>query len=131
MDAELAAAAGAGAGRAALYLTSGGDTMGRGTLVGAMLRAAGFANLAPRPGYGIISAERLVLDPPSLVVLGFFDQNMAASERWSVTREPALRALIARRATVSLPGAILGCPAWFAADGARDLAAWARRTKPD
>jgi iron complex transport system substrate-binding protein len=127
MDAELAGAAGAGRGRGALYITSGGDTTGAGTLIDAMLRAAGFSNLARRPGYGVISLERLVLEPPSLVVLGFYDQNMAAYERWSVGRQPVLRKLIAPRATVSLPGAILGCPAWFAADGARDLAAWARR----
>ena len=127
MDSELAAAAGAGRGRGALYITSGGDTTGAGTLVGAMLRGAGFTNLAPRPGYGVISLERLMLSPPSLVVEGFYDQNMAAYERWSVGRQPVMRALIARHATISLPGAILGCPAWFAADGARDLAAWARR----
>ena len=127
MNAELSAAAGAGRGRGALYITSGGDTTGAGTLVDAMLRAAGFANLAPRPGYSVISLERLVLRPPSLVVEGFYDENMAAYERWSVGRQPVLRKLIARHATVSLPGAILGCPAWFAADGARDLAAWARR----
>jgi iron complex transport system substrate-binding protein len=95
-------------------------------LVDAMMRSAGFANLAPRPGYGVISLERLVLHPPSLVVLGFYDQNMAAYERWSVGRQPVLRKLIERRASVSLPGSILGCPAWFAADGARDLAAWAK-----
>ncbi|HXV00256.1 MAG TPA: ABC transporter substrate-binding protein [Caulobacteraceae bacterium] len=127
MDRELAAAAGAGGGRGVLYVTSGGDTMGRGTLVDAMLRAAGFANLAARAGFGVISLERLALAPPALLVLGFFDQNMAAYERWSIGRQPVLRSLIARRAAVSLPAAILGCPAWFAADGSRDLAAWGRR----
>ncbi|HEY5289030.1 MAG TPA: ABC transporter substrate-binding protein, partial [Caulobacteraceae bacterium] len=126
MDAELAAAAGAGQGRGIYYITSGGDTQGPGTLVDAMIRAAGFTNLATRPGYGVISLERLLLKPPSLVVLGFFDDDMAVSERWSVGREAALHRLIAERASVSLPGAILGCPAWFVADGARDLAVWAR-----
>jgi iron complex transport system substrate-binding protein len=126
MDSELAAAASAGRGRGVLYITSGGDTAGRGTLIDAMLSAAGFSNLASRPSFGVISLERLVLDPPSLVVLGFFDQNMAAYERWSVGRSSVLRRLIAGRSTVSLPGSILGCSAWFAADGVRDLAAWAR-----
>ncbi|HEY2177231.1 MAG TPA: ABC transporter substrate-binding protein, partial [Caulobacteraceae bacterium] len=82
MDRQLAAAAGAGRGKGALYITSGGDTMGRGTLIDAMLRAAGFTNLAAHAGYGVISLERLVLAPPALVVLGFYDQNMAAYERW-------------------------------------------------
>lgn len=127
MDAELARAAGAGGGRGLYYITSGGDTAGYGTLVDAMLRAAGFTNLAARPGFGAISLEHLVLKPPSLVARGFYDQNMAAYERWSVGRQAVLRHLIARRGSVSLPGAILGCPAWFVAEGAADLAAWARR----
>jgi iron complex transport system substrate-binding protein len=127
MDRELAAASGAGRGAGALYITSGGDTAGKDTLVGAMLRSAGFIDLAPEAGYGALSLEQLVQHPPSLVVLGFFDQNMAAGERWSVGREPVLRRLIRSRPAVSLPAAILGCPAWFAADGARDLADWARR----
>lgn len=126
MDATLAAAAGAGEGRGVYYLTSGGDTAGAGVLMDAMIRAAGFTNLDPRPGYGAVSLERLLLDPPALFVLGFFDQDMAAGERWSVGRQSVLRRLMGPRRSVSLPSAILGCPAWFVADGAADLAAWAR-----
>ena len=126
MDGELVQAAGAGRERGLYYVSSGGDTQGPGTLIDAMIRAAGFTNLAKRPGYGVLSLERLVLSPPTLVAFGFFDQNMEAYERWSVGRERVLNELAARRGTVSLPGAILGCPAWFVADGAAQLAAWAR-----
>jgi len=126
MDAKLAAAAGAGRGRGIYYLTSGGDTLGSGTLIDAMIAAAGFANLAPHAGYGVISLERLLLDPPALFVLGFFDDTLDANERWSVGREAALRRLVARRASVSLPSAVLGCPAWFVANGTASLAVWAR-----
>jgi iron complex transport system substrate-binding protein len=126
MDLKLAAAAGAGGGRGLYYLTSGGDTQGPGTLMDAMIRAAGFANLATRPGYGVLSLESLTLHPPSLVALGFFDEDMAAFERWSVGRSPVLGRLTRERGTVSLRGAILGCPAWFVADGSAELAAWAR-----
>jgi iron complex transport system substrate-binding protein len=126
MDAELAAARDAGGGRGVYYFTSGGDTLGSGTLIDAMIRAAGFANLATRPGWGAISAERLVMDPPSLFVLGFFDADMAATLRWSVGRQAAVQRLVVGRTSVSLPGAILGCPAWFVADGSARLAAWAR-----
>src|SRR5579863_2648694 len=76
MNAQLSAAAGAGAGRGVYYLTSGGDTAGGGVLVDAMIRAAGFSNLAARPGYSAISPERLLLQPPGLFVLGFFDQDI-------------------------------------------------------
>jgi len=126
MDAELAAARGAGATRGVYYFTSGGDTLGPGTLVDSMIRAAGFTNLATRPGWGAISAERLVMAPPSLFVLGFFDADMAATLRWSVGRQAMVRRLIAGRTSVSVPGSILGCPAWFVADGSAQLAAWAR-----
>jgi iron complex transport system substrate-binding protein len=126
MDAKLSGAAGAGRGRGLYYVTSGGDTAGPGTLMDAMIRAAGFRNLATRAGYGPISLERLVIAPPSLIATGFYDQNLAAYERWSVGREAPLRRLIAGHGTVALPGAILTCPAWFVADGVVALAAWAR-----
>jgi iron complex transport system substrate-binding protein len=126
MNAKLARAANGGGGRGILYLTSGGDTQGPGTLIDAMIRGAGFTNLATRPGFGVVSLEHLAIRPPSLVVLGFYDQDMAASERWSVGRSPLLARLAARKQALSLPGAILGCPAWFVADGALALAAWGR-----
>ena len=122
MNARLAAAAGAGKGRGALYVTSGGDTMGAGTLIDAMIRAAGFTNLALHPGFGVVSLEALVLHPPEAIILGFFDVELNAALRWSLGRQRALTDLAAPRTLVSLPGAILGCPAWFAADGSAALA---------
>ena len=126
MDGKLAEAAGAGEGRAVFYLTSGGDTVGSGALVDAMIRAAGFRNFTRRPGYGAVSLEALALHPPALVALGFYDQDLAAGERWSVGRLAVSRTLIGKADIISLPGTVLGCPGWFAADAAVDLAAWAR-----
>jgi iron complex transport system substrate-binding protein len=122
MDDKLAESAEAGHGAGALYVTSGGDTAGPGTLVDAMIHAAGYANLATRPGYSAIPLESLVLHPPSAVALGFFDQSLDTGFRWSPGRTPAMRRIIEHRAVVSLPGAILGCPAWFVADGVVALA---------
>ena len=126
MNAELAAAKGAWRGRRAVYLTPGGFTAGRGTLVGAMMQAAGLANAAPAPGFAPAPLEDLVLHPPDAVVLGFFDRGSVSTQHWSLAGHPALKATMRGRVVASLPGAILGCPAWFAADGARDLAAAAR-----
>ena len=120
MDADLAASAGAWKGRRALYVTTGGYTAGKGTLIDAMLRAAGLANAAPRPLFAPVSLERLVLDPPSLFVKGFFDSRHA--DRRSVGRSRVLERLSQGRTAASLPGAVLSCPGWFAADGARHLA---------
>jgi len=122
MDSELAAARGAWDGRSALYLTPGGFTAGRETLVGAMMMAAGLGEAAPAPGYAPVSLERIVADPPGAFVLGFFETTSTAGQHWSVGRHAALRRAMAGRTLAVLPDSILGCPAWFAADGAAILA---------
>lgn len=127
MDRKLAASAGAWRGAGALYLTSGGATAGQGTLIDAMMRAAGMTNLAGASGYHAVSFEGLVLWPPRALVLGFFDSPTDVFQRWSFGRHQSLRRLAEHRAVVSLPGAILGCPAWFAADGAWTIAQAGRR----
>jgi iron complex transport system substrate-binding protein len=123
MDAELREAKGAWGGRRALYLVPGGFTAGRGTLVGAMLEAAGLTNATAESGFQPVSLERLVLSPPDEVVLGFFDRASTATQHWSIASHPALARALKGHVAASLPGAILGCPAWFAAEGARALAA--------
>lgn len=113
----------AGRGRAqgsALYLTSGGFTAGAGTLIDAILSAAGLRNAAPAPGFGPVSIERLVRTPPSRFVLGFFDD--VRRDRRGSGRHPALTRRMAERPTVGLPSSELSCPAWFAAGAARRLA---------
>ncbi len=126
MDAELAEAKGAWGGRRALYLTPGGFTAGSDTLVGAMMAGAGMKPAVASPGYAPVSLERLVADPPDAVVLGFFDRASMGTQAFAPGRNRALQARIRGRVVASLPAAILGCPAWFAADGARDLARAAR-----
>jgi len=122
MDANLARASGAGRGRSAFYLTPGGYTAGPNTMIDAMLRAAGFANASSQPYFSPAPLERLVLNPPKAVVLGFFDLTRAGADRWGPGRHAALRKATRGRVIASLPGGMLGCSAWFAADGARALA---------
>jgi len=122
MDSDLAAAKGAGRGRSALYLTPSGFTAGPGTLIDAVLAAAGLRNAAVRPGYQPVSLEQLVISPPNALVLGFFDAFATAMVRWGPGRHRVLQPLIRERAIGSLSGAIAGCPGWFAAEGARQLA---------
>lgn len=126
MDGQLARARGAGGGRSVLYLTSGGFTAGPDTLVGAMLTAAGFNNVAGRMSFEPVPLERLTLSPPSALVLGFFDDAALATQRWAVGRHHIAQRLIRERTLVSLPASILACPAWFAADGPALIAAAAR-----
>jgi iron complex transport system substrate-binding protein len=122
MNARLAASRGAWGGRGALYITPAGYTAGGGTLIDATLREAGLTNLAGGDGFHAVRLEALVMHPPSALVLGFFDAALDAYERWSIGRNEALRRVTAGRTLVSLPGSVLGCPAWFSADGALAIA---------
>jgi iron complex transport system substrate-binding protein len=127
MDAELASAQGAGGGRPALYLTPSGFTSGPDTLIDAILRSAGFSNIQTRSGYGAISLERLVLNPPAALVLGFYDAFGIAEQWWGLGRHSVLKSVARERAIAALPASELGCPAWFAADAAGTLARASRR----
>lgn len=123
MDGRLARAAGAWGGRRALYLTPGGVTAGPGTLVDAVLRAAGMSNAEARPGYQTVSLEQVAMAPPQAAVLGFFDTFQLAGDSWGVGRHRVLQRVARERAVASLPGSMLGCPDWGAAEAAERLAA--------
>lgn len=127
MNAQLAASKGAWRGESALYLTPSGFTAGKGTLIDTVLAAAGLRGASGEAGYALVSLERLALEPPARLVLGFFDDFATAMERWGAGRHRVLERLTQERAVASLPGAIAGCPGWFAADGALLLAQAARR----
>lgn len=120
MDRNLMQSRDAWSGEDALYLTTAGWTTGRGSLIDAMMRAAGLRNGWDGPAFAPVSVERLILQPPRRYVLGFFDALRA--DRRGVGRHPSVRSRTATRAIVSLPGSMLGCPAWFVADGSRRIA---------
>lgn len=125
MDARLARSRGAWRGERALYMTPSGFTSGPGTLMDALLRAAGLVNAVSAPTFAPLSLEALVLAPPRLFVMGFFDN--ARGDHWGGGRHPVLRRLARGRTVASLPGAMLGCPIWAAAEGAERLAKAAPR----
>jgi iron complex transport system substrate-binding protein len=127
MDAELSRAKGAGRNRPVMYMTSGGFTAGEGTLVGAMLSAAGLRNLAGTTFFEPVPLERLALSPPAALVLGYFDAAALAVQRWAFGRHHLVRKIARERTLTSLPSSILGCPAWFAGDGPALLAKAERR----
>ena len=127
MDQRLARAAGAWRGARALYLTPGGVTAGPGTLVDAVLHAAGMSNAETRPGFQTVSLEALALNPPQAVVLGFFDTLQASGDNWGLGRHRLLQQVAHTRAVASLPGPMLGCPDWSAAEAAELLALKAPR----
>jgi iron complex transport system substrate-binding protein len=128
MNAKLAQSRGAWGGARALYLTPGGFTAGPGSLVGAIMSAAGLVSVGATGGYAPVSLETLVLKPPAALVLGFFSDLAGGRQHWTIAGNGYLRGLIRERAIASLPGSMLGCPAWFAADGSLALARARPRT---
>ena len=121
MDSKLTAARADPSLRRVAYLTPGGATAGAGTFVDSLLSAAGLRNAETRPGYRLLSLERLALAPPQALVLGFFDSFSLDRTWWSPARSAVMQTAGRERAIASLPGAVLSCPAWFAADGVLTL----------
>jgi iron complex transport system substrate-binding protein len=122
MDAQLAAAHGAWGGRGAVYLTPAGYTAGPGTLIDAVLTSAGLTNLSRAPYFSEIPLERMVMNPPPALVLGFYDAYGVAAQQWGPGRNAAMQRIARQRAIATLPASLIGCPGWFAADAVTILA---------
>ena len=120
MEADLAKAAGAGGGRSLLYVTPGGYTGAKGTLMDAILTSAGFKNAAKGQGFVPLGIEALVFSPPALVVRGFY--NLWRGNWRGPGRHPVVQRLIKDRAVTELSASTLSCPAWFAAEASAQLA---------
>ncbi|WP_026299455.1 ABC transporter substrate-binding protein [Elioraea tepidiphila] len=91
----------------ALVWQARGFVPGRGTLPDAVLRAAGLGNAAPFAGYGFVSLERLLADPPDLLVTAPAAGPPSLSE--ALLEHPALARAAIPRARID--------PAWLACGG--------------
>ncbi|MFQ5563534.1 MAG: ABC transporter substrate-binding protein [Parvularculaceae bacterium] len=107
----------------ALYVTPGGVTAGSGTMIDAIMTAANVINAAgDETGWPPLPAETLILNPPQLVVAGFFNTAEAGVDHWSLASHPALAALFSDTPTVRLPPDLIGCAGWFSVDAAERIA---------
>jgi len=109
-----------------MYLSAGGAVAGSGTLMDAVIAAAGGRNIRSGASWTVLPLERLAATPPAVVALGFFDTGRTAMDAWSPSRHPAVRRALAHARTVSLPAATISCQAWYAIDAAEILAATLR-----
>jgi iron complex transport system substrate-binding protein len=105
----------------ALYLTPGGVTAGQGTMVDAIMRAAGLENSIEKQGWVSLPLESLVQNPPDRVLSAFFGFDDDAASNWSLSRHPVMQSILRSADTTALDEARLTCPAWFVADEAKDL----------
>ncbi|KCZ93501.1 putative iron ABC transporter periplasmic iron-binding protein [Hyphomonas johnsonii MHS-2] len=106
----------------ALYLTPAGVTSGPGSLIHAMLVAAGLTNFEETSGWRAIPLERLAYDQPDVVVAAFFGSLANHPDAWSPMNHPVAQAQLSDRDVVPLQGAWTTCGGWFLMDAIEALA---------
>jgi iron complex transport system substrate-binding protein len=106
-----------------MYLSAGGAVAGSGTMMDAVITAAGGRNLRTEASWTVMPLERLVETPPALIALGFFNSGREQVNAWSPSHHPALRRALREARTVQLPTAAISCQAWYAIDAAETIAA--------
>lgn len=99
-----------------LYITPGDVTTGPDSLVGEVIRAAGFRPIRKETGWGSIPVEAMVRRPPDAALRAFFDSPRYRQDRWSSSAHPRLQQLLAGVPTATVPGSALGCGNWLAGD---------------
>ena len=108
---------------AAVYQEDG-ITAGRGTLVDAVIEAAGYENLAARLGltsYAALPIESLVLHRPDLLITSLETSDAPSLARQTLGH-PALRELAARAVQVTIPAPLWVCPGPYTVEAAERLA---------
>lgn len=108
----------------ALVFQPNGFAAGHGTLVDEMMRRAGFVNVAERYGlkkWGNVSLERLLDDPPEVLLAGQAEPNAPTfAER--ILNHPALASVSARMTRAVFPERLLYCGGPVLIDTAAALA---------
>lgn len=108
---------------AVMYLSAGGAVAGAGTMMDAVIAAAGGRNVRTDASWVVLPLERMIETPPALIALGFFEHGRTRSNPWLPGQHPALRRALADARTVSLPSATIACEAWYAVGAAERIAA--------
>jgi iron complex transport system substrate-binding protein len=101
--------------RRALYLTTSGFTSGSNTFVDSIIAATGLVNIGAengREGWYPVNLEQIVLDPPEVIIAGFFDLRASNTNHWSITRHGVLRELMKDTPTVMVPSQMIACSTW-------------------
>jgi iron complex transport system substrate-binding protein len=106
-----------------MYLSAGGAVAGRGTMMDAVIVAAGGRNIRSDASWTVLPLERMVEAPPALIALGFFDSGRERMNAWSPSRNPVVQRALAHARTVNLPPATVSCEAWYTIDAAEAIAA--------
>ncbi|MCE7998285.1 MAG: ABC transporter substrate-binding protein [Rhodobiaceae bacterium] len=118
----------------ALYVTPSGTTTGRGTFIHEMMTTAGVDNMSADLGtspWHPVNLEALALDPPDMIVAGFYDLRSGKLSNWSLSRHEFLRRQGDIRPVARIPSREIACAAWFVADAIEEIAATRRSISSD
>ena len=74
-----------------------------------------------KTGWPSIDLEELVLNPPDMIITGFFDLGAEQPSHWSIARHSYLKTLFKGAPTLHLPGRLLSCSAWFSVDAVEQI----------
>lgn len=110
-------------GRKALYVTPGGVSAGKDTMIGSIMAHAGLENANTGTGWTSLPLESLVMEPPGLMLAAFFGFDDDATDRWSVSRHPVMQRLMATAQVIDMDESRVSCGGWFVAEEAADIAA--------
>ncbi|MCP5382264.1 MAG: ABC transporter substrate-binding protein [Kordiimonadaceae bacterium] len=100
----------------AAYITPSGFTGGTGTYIDNIIKLAGFKSLAEENGtidWQPLSLEKLLMNPPDLIITSFFGQTDVEVSHWSLTRHPEIQKIMAEIPTVSIPSDMISCGSLF------------------
>lgn len=114
--------------RPVMYLSAGGAVAGSGTMLDAVISAAGGRNVRTDASWVVLPLERMIETPPALIALGFFEHGRTRMNPWLPARHPALQRALAGARTVQLSPASISCEAWYAIDAAEQIAAALRQS---
>ncbi|WP_262689912.1 ABC transporter substrate-binding protein [Kordiimonas aestuarii] len=114
----------------AVYMTPSGFTAGQGTFVDDIIQLAGFdtvATAADVHGWVPLPLEKMVMDPPGVVIGSFFNEGTVHISHWSGGRHGAYRNMIKELPTIMVPSRYLSCSGAFFVDAAEFIRAEAEK----
>lgn len=107
-------------GGSVMYMTPGGVTSGKQTMMDELISAAGLSNFEQRPGWHPLPLEALTQQQPEFVARAFFGSNH--QHYWSAARHGVLRSALNQARTIELEDATTACGGWFLLDAIEQLA---------
>lgn len=107
--------------KSVMYITQGGVTSGRNTLVDEMIRAARLNNFEQQSGWREIPLEELTLEQPEVIATAFYQTGSQHEKFWSAARHPIIRNELQRIQKIELDGATTACGGWFLLDAVERL----------